>query len=125
MVAALQAWADAGLEDAAIDKTRLGVAVATGIGGVHTLLSNYDALKEKGPRRVSPLAVPMLMPNAPAANISLGLGRSEEHTSELQPLMRISYAVISLNKKRTSAYCAADIEERHDENKFEHKKRRH
>ncbi len=36
-----------------------------------TLLDNYDALKEKGPRRVSPLAVPMLMPNAPAANVSL------------------------------------------------------
>ena len=36
---------------------RLGVALASGIGGVLTLLSNYDALKEKGPRRVSPLAV--------------------------------------------------------------------
>src|SRR3546814_14253795 len=74
MVAALQAWADAGLEDAAIDKTRLGVAVASGIGGVTTLLSNYDALKEKGPRRVSPLAVPLLMPNPPAANFCLPLG---------------------------------------------------
>jgi 3-oxoacyl-[acyl-carrier-protein] synthase II len=48
--------------------------MATGIGGVNTLLENYDALKEKGPRRVSPLAVPMLMPNAPAANISLYVG---------------------------------------------------
>lgn len=76
MVAALEAWQDSGLADAGddLDKERLGVAVATGIGGVHTLLSNYDALKEKGPRRVSPLAVPMLMPNAPAANISLTLG---------------------------------------------------
>lgn len=76
MVAALEAWQDSGLADAGddLDKERLGVAVATGIGGVHTLLSNYDALREKGPRRVSPLAVPMLMPNAPAANISLTLG---------------------------------------------------
>jgi 3-oxoacyl-[acyl-carrier-protein] synthase II len=76
MVAALEAWRDSGLADAGddLDRDRLGVAVATGIGGVHTLLSNYDALKEKGPRRVSPLAVPMLMPNAPAANISLELG---------------------------------------------------
>ena len=41
--------------------------MASGIGGVTTLLDNYDILKEKGPRRVSPLAVPMLMPNAPAA----------------------------------------------------------
>jgi 3-oxoacyl-[acyl-carrier-protein] synthase II len=48
--------------------------MASGIGGVTTLLDNYDALKEKGPRRVSPLAVPMLMPNAPAANVSLHIG---------------------------------------------------
>jgi 3-oxoacyl-[acyl-carrier-protein] synthase II len=73
MVAAQEAWADSGLADAEIDHDRLGVAVASGIGGVTTLLSNYDALKEKGPRRVSPLAVPMLMPNAPAAQISLAL----------------------------------------------------
>ncbi|MEQ4521647.1 beta-ketoacyl-[acyl-carrier-protein] synthase family protein [Nocardioides kribbensis] len=74
MVAAMEAWADAGLLDAELDRDRLGVAMASGIGGVTTLLSNYDVLKEKGPRRVSPLAVPMLMPNAPAANISLYVG---------------------------------------------------
>jgi 3-oxoacyl-[acyl-carrier-protein] synthase II len=76
MVASLEAWKDSGLDEAGdeLDRDRLGVAMATGIGGVHTLLSNYDALKEKGPRRVSPLAVPMLMPNAPAANVSLALG---------------------------------------------------
>ena len=48
--------------------------MASGIGGVTTLLANYDVLLEKGPRRVSPLAVPMLMPNAPAAQISLYVG---------------------------------------------------
>jgi 3-oxoacyl-[acyl-carrier-protein] synthase II len=48
--------------------------MASGIGGVTTLLSNYDTLLAKGPRRVSPLAVPMLMPNAPAAQISLYVG---------------------------------------------------
>jgi 3-oxoacyl-[acyl-carrier-protein] synthase II len=74
MVAAMQAWADCGLEGSDIDGDRVGVAMASGIGGVITLLENYDALKEKGPRRVSPLAVPMLMPNAPAANISLYVG---------------------------------------------------
>jgi 3-oxoacyl-[acyl-carrier-protein] synthase II len=76
MVAALEAWADSGLadEEAKVDSERLGVAMASGIGGVHTLLSNYDALNEKGPRRVSPLAIPMLMPNSPAANIGLAIG---------------------------------------------------
>jgi 3-oxoacyl-[acyl-carrier-protein] synthase II len=74
LVAALEAWADSGLADAAVDQERLGVAMASGIGGVQTLLTNYDALKEKGPRRVSPLAIPMLMPNSPAANIGLAIG---------------------------------------------------
>ena len=74
LVAALEAWADSGLADADVDKERLGVAMASGIGGVQTLLGNYDSLKEKGPRRVSPLAIPMLMPNSPAANIGLAIG---------------------------------------------------
>jgi 3-oxoacyl-[acyl-carrier-protein] synthase II len=74
LIAAGEAWSDSGLEDAEMDPERLGVAMASGIGGVQTLLSNYDALKEKGPRRVSPLAIPMLMPNSPAANVGLALG---------------------------------------------------
>ncbi|MCA1982440.1 beta-ketoacyl-[acyl-carrier-protein] synthase family protein [Nocardioides nematodiphilus] len=81
MVAAMEAWRDAGFSGAAgseaepgLEPERVGVALASGIGGVITLLDNYDALREKGPRRVSPLAVPMLMPNAPAANVSLYVG---------------------------------------------------
>jgi 3-oxoacyl-[acyl-carrier-protein] synthase II len=76
VIAAMEAWNDSGLAAVQddLDGDRLGVAVASGIGGVNTLLDNYDVLKEKGPRRVSPLAVPMLMPNAPAANVSLLVG---------------------------------------------------
>ena len=75
MVAAIEAWADSGLADGnGVEPERLGVAMASGIGGVTTLLSNYDALRDKGPRRVSPLAVPMLMPNAPAAQVGLQIG---------------------------------------------------
>ncbi len=76
LVAALEAWADAGYDvsEPPSDPERLGVAMASGIGGVTTLLSNYDALIEKGPRRVSPLAIPMLMPNGPAASIGLAIG---------------------------------------------------
>ncbi len=76
MVAATEAWAHSGLaaEQESLDGERVGVAMATGIGGVSTLLTNYDALRDKGPRRVSPLAVPMLMANGPAANISLMIG---------------------------------------------------
>ena len=79
LVAALEAWADSGLApeegaEAEVEPERLGVAMASGIGGVQTLLTNYDSLTLKGPRRVSPLAIPMLMPNSPAANIGLAIG---------------------------------------------------
>ena len=84
MVALDEAWTDAGFgfgEDNPVDRERLGVSVATGIGGMQTLLGQWDTHKERGPRRVSPLTVPMLMANASAANISLKLGaRSVVHT---------------------------------------------
>jgi 3-oxoacyl-[acyl-carrier-protein] synthase II len=74
LIAAMEAWADSGLADTDIEGERIGVACASGIGGIQTLLANYDALRDKGPRRVSPLAIPMLMPNSPSANISLLVG---------------------------------------------------
>jgi 3-oxoacyl-[acyl-carrier-protein] synthase II len=74
LVAAQEAWNDSGLAGAEVDSSRVGVAMASGIGGVTTLLAAYDALKEKGPKRVPPLSIPMLMPNGPAAAISLALG---------------------------------------------------
>lgn len=69
LVSAKEAWEDAGAPD--IDPDRLGVDFATGIGGMWTLLDAWDTLRERGPRRVMPLTVPMLMPNAPAAAISM------------------------------------------------------
>ncbi len=79
VVAAREAWRDSGLED--IDHDRLAVSFATGIGGVWTLLDAWDTLKAKGHRRVLPMTVPMLMPNGPAAAVSLDLGaRAGAHT---------------------------------------------
>ncbi|MGN6127001.1 MAG: beta-ketoacyl-[acyl-carrier-protein] synthase family protein [Humibacter sp.] len=72
LVSAMEAWADAGAPE--IDPDRLGVDYATGIGGMWTLLDAWDTLRERGPRRVMPLTVPMLMPNAPAAAVSMHLG---------------------------------------------------
>ncbi|MFL1999230.1 beta-ketoacyl-[acyl-carrier-protein] synthase family protein [Microbacterium sp. A1-JK] len=72
MVAAMEAWEDAGSPE--VDPERLGVDFATGIGGVWTLLDAWDTLREKGPRRVMPMTVPMLMPNAAAGNLSLHFG---------------------------------------------------
>ncbi|WP_112469029.1 beta-ketoacyl-ACP synthase II [Streptomyces triticisoli] len=86
LIAAQEAWKDAGFtgkagEDAPVDPDRLGAVVASGIGGVTTLLDQYDVLKEKGVRRVSPHTVPMLMPNGPSANVGLLVGaRAGVHT---------------------------------------------
>jgi 3-oxoacyl-[acyl-carrier-protein] synthase II len=80
LIAAREAWADAGKPE--VDPERLGAAIGSGIGGVWTLLDQWDNLREKGPRRVYPLAVPMLMPNGPAAAVSLELGaRAGAHTT--------------------------------------------
>ncbi len=71
VIASREAWKDAGSPE--IDKERLGVVIASGIGGVTTLLDQYDILNTKGARLVSPHTVPMLMPNGPAANVGLEL----------------------------------------------------
>ena len=71
LIAAREAWEDAQTPE--IDPERLAVSWATGIGGVWTLLNAWDTLREEGSRRVMPLTVPMLMPNAPAAAIGMDL----------------------------------------------------
>jgi 3-oxoacyl-[acyl-carrier-protein] synthase II len=69
LISAREAWADAGSPDVAPE--RLGVDYATGIGGLWSLLNAWDTLREKGPRRVLPMTVPMLMPNAASAALSM------------------------------------------------------
>jgi 3-oxoacyl-[acyl-carrier-protein] synthase II len=78
LVAAREAWADAGFSgkasEAGLEPTRVAVVIGTGIGGVTSLLSQYDVMLEKGPGRVSPLLIPMNMPNGPAAYVGLEVG---------------------------------------------------
>lgn len=72
LIAAREAWKDAGAPE--LDQERLGVAVATGVGGAISLMEQYDILRERGASRVSPMTVPMLMPNGPAAIVGLEFG---------------------------------------------------
>ena len=72
LLAAREAWADAGAPE--VDPTRLAVVVGSGVGGVVSLLEQYDVLRERGPSRVSPLTVPMLMPNGAGAYIGMEIG---------------------------------------------------
>jgi 3-oxoacyl-[acyl-carrier-protein] synthase II len=72
MVASREAWAHAGAPE--LDPERLGVSVTSGIGGIGSTLTAYDALGEKGWQRISPYTVPMLMPNGAAGWISMEIG---------------------------------------------------
>jgi 3-oxoacyl-[acyl-carrier-protein] synthase II len=82
LIAAHEAWRDAGFafgdEESAegfrVDGDRLGAVVSSGIGGIITTLDSYDTLREKGWKRVSPFAVPMLMPNGAAGQVSIEFG---------------------------------------------------
>ncbi|MGY1720344.1 beta-ketoacyl-[acyl-carrier-protein] synthase family protein [Blastococcus sp. SYSU DS0552] len=74
VVAAEQAWAESGAGDAGVAPERIAVVFGTGIGGALTLLGQDDVLEQKGPKRVSPFTIPMLMPNGPAAAVGLAVG---------------------------------------------------
>ncbi|MBR1780217.1 MAG: beta-ketoacyl-ACP synthase II [Oscillospiraceae bacterium] len=73
VAAAAEAMDDSGLAGT-IDPERLGVYVASGIGGLTTLCAEYAKLKEKGPRRVSPYTITMMMPNDAPGEISIRFG---------------------------------------------------
>ncbi|MYT68714.1 MULTISPECIES: beta-ketoacyl-[acyl-carrier-protein] synthase family protein [unclassified Streptomyces] len=72
LVAARQAWRDAGAPEA--DPVRIAVVIGTGTGGVLTTLGQDDVFERSGARKLSPHTVPMLMPNGPAARVSMDLG---------------------------------------------------
>ncbi|MFG3114638.1 beta-ketoacyl-[acyl-carrier-protein] synthase family protein [Streptomyces sp. NPDC048197] len=72
LVSSREAWQDAGAPD--VDPVRLAVVIGTGTGGMLTTLGQDDLFEKSGPRRLSPFAVPMLMPNGPAAWVSMDLG---------------------------------------------------
>ncbi|MBR2412344.1 MAG: beta-ketoacyl-ACP synthase II [Alphaproteobacteria bacterium] len=74
MVAADEAIKDAGLENYTGDKTRVGVSVGSGIGGLNTIYENCVELHEGGPRRVSPFFIPKGIINMTAGNISIKYG---------------------------------------------------
>ncbi len=79
LIAAREAWADAGAPE--VDPERLVVSVGSGIGGISTLVDAWEALRTRGPRRIFPLAVPMLLVNSPTAMVSLELdARGGGHT---------------------------------------------
>jgi 3-oxoacyl-[acyl-carrier-protein] synthase II len=78
LIAAREAWADAGFTapagiDTSVNPDRLGVVVASAIGGVTSMLQQYDILRDQGFRKVSPHTIPMMLPNTQGANVGLAL----------------------------------------------------
>lgn len=74
LAAAEQALEDSGLSLDQVNRERMGVYVGSGIGGIQTLLNQAEVLHERGPERVSPTLVPMMIANMAAAMISIKFG---------------------------------------------------
>ena len=74
LIAAREAMKDSMINIEKIDKTRFGVAISTGIGGLKTIEDNCEVLFSKGPDRVSPMFIPMTIGNMGAGNISIEIG---------------------------------------------------
>ncbi|HEY7254426.1 MAG TPA: beta-ketoacyl-ACP synthase II [Methylomirabilota bacterium] len=72
---------DAGLNVERVDRTRFGVLVGSGIGGITTLLESHKTLLEKGPDRVSPFFIPMLIINMASGLISMRFGAKGPNSS--------------------------------------------
>jgi 3-oxoacyl-[acyl-carrier-protein] synthase II len=112
VIATREAWKDAGEPNIAED--RIGVVVASGIGGVTTLLEQYDNLKGKGSRFVSPYTVPMLMPNGPAAYVGLELkAKAGVHTPVsacASGAEAVGYALEMIRNNRADIVVAGGVE---------------
>ncbi len=76
LVACAEALAQAGWgEELPHDLMRIGCVIATGIGGIETVETQHDVMRDRGAKMVSPLGIPQYMPNAGAAAISMKYGR--------------------------------------------------
>ena len=93
VAAALEARGQAGLESAAIDKTRVGVLIGTGMGGVETQELATEALLTGGPRRVSPFAVPAMLPNMASGNVAIVLGATGPNFSPVSACAAAGHAI--------------------------------
>ncbi|MFT5882171.1 MAG: 3-oxoacyl-[acyl-carrier-protein] synthase II [Crocinitomicaceae bacterium] len=74
MAASKMAMTDSGMDHEAVDKTRVGVMVGSGIGGLGTLERDHKKLLERGPSRVSPFVIPMMISNIASGMISMEYG---------------------------------------------------
>ena len=81
IIAAKEAWNDSKLDKEKEDMTRVGVILGSGIGGLETIEKEISTLLQKGPDRVSPMFIPMIIGNMAAGNVAIELGTKGESIS--------------------------------------------
>ena len=92
-VAAKDALLDSGLDLEKIDKSRFGIVLGSGFGGISTTLEQHKTLLERGARRVSPMCVPMMIPNMAAGTLSILFGAKGANMTVSTACASSSYAI--------------------------------
>ncbi|MDN3019062.1 beta-ketoacyl-ACP synthase II [Paenibacillus sp. BSR1-1] len=107
LAAAEEALENSQLQLEKLEQDRFGVYVGSGIGGINTFIDNVNLLNERGPRRVSPNLVPMMISNAAAAQISIKFGA---HGPSLSPVTACSIGNTAIGEAfNTIRYGDADV----------------
>lgn len=92
IVATREAVAHSGL-DIAVDPTRTGVLVGTGVGGLETFETGTEAMLKGGPRRVSPFIIPMMLPNMASGNVAIDIGAKGPNFSPVSACAASGHAI--------------------------------
>jgi 3-oxoacyl-[acyl-carrier-protein] synthase II len=109
-VAAAEAVADAGGIDAiGVDRSRFGVLIGTGVGGLESMEAQERVLLDKGPRRVSPFLVPMMMGNRAAADVSMRYGLTGPCETTVTACAAGTHSVANAARLVATARCDAMV----------------
>jgi 3-oxoacyl-[acyl-carrier-protein] synthase II len=113
LAAGRMAVADAGL-DIAANPTRVGVSIASGIGGIRSFQEGYGVLYDRGPDRMNPLTIPLILPNMGAGWLSIELGARgpalSECTACAASTMSIGVALDTIRAGRADVILAGGAE---------------
>ena len=93
MAAAKMAMADSGVDLEKVDRTRFGTVIGSGIGGLNTLCEQHTALMNKGPGRVSPFMIPMMISNMASGLVSMEFGIAGPNFSTVSACATACHAV--------------------------------
>jgi 3-oxoacyl-[acyl-carrier-protein] synthase II len=72
--AALEALAQSGLKIEDSNRDRIGILIGSGIGGINSILEQYEVMRERGPERISPFLIPMMIADGAAGNLAIRVG---------------------------------------------------